>query len=659
MSVNPRQELTTITDNVLKSTNGLLEATNRDFYENIIEKGVYAYVFAKPSHRLSSLLNIDREILILITNFSSQQARTVKAIKAIINTSDGRLEPLVVIVVHPDPKGNTKLKTWGRENGISILPIYYSRELFPMKREDLENTLCKELFSYDPFDVTGPVSDDSQFYGRRTEALDMARHLQTGQIKATLGIRKIGKTSILNRIVDICKNHYECLIVFIDCSKDDIWALNSSELLYSISVSLQKARSNNDRYTMLIPTSIKSDGIDFKDELIKEVLLCELPIILVFDEIDYISPGSPTTNKWIKEFNIFWRNLRVIYQECLREKRPFSLLISGVSSKWFHVESIDGIENAALALVPEDYLSPLPRGATIAMIKALSKFAGLQFDDITAEMIAFTCCDSPYWVRKACSFIHKRIDIKVRPFKLEQGLVKQFLDDFVNTEGAIIAQVALRHLFRVYPELKQWCSLCNNNKIDDVPKSFIGILSKYGIIAKNKGKLELSGSMIKEGLSLIFDEQTDTDSSSIAKDSIEKGSIFEWADELALINRRRNILEKKLRGIVINFIRFDSLQNKAKPTLYERLLVKIDEKKRKQIERLSPDEIMEKLLWTELVKIIIGEWSLFERVFSDKAEFSANSKIINDRFDAHAKNADEADIALYRRSLKWFEDKLV
>ena len=78
-----------------------------------------------------------------------------------------------------------------------------------------------------------------------------------------------------------------------------------------------------------------------------------LAIVVIFDKIDYITPESPTGAHWSDQFNVFWRNFRVVYHESSRMKKPFSILVSGVSSKWFRVESINSIENSALALIPE------------------------------------------------------------------------------------------------------------------------------------------------------------------------------------------------------------------------------------------------------------------------------------------------------------------
>ena len=67
---------------------------------------------------------------------------------------------------------------------------------------------------------------------------------------------------------------------------------------------------------------------------------------------------------------------------------------------------------------------------------------------------------------------------------------------------------------------------------------------------------------------------------------------------------------------------------------------------------------MEKLDWLELTRVILKRWNLFEGVFGDKKEFEHNCKLINERPDAHAKDLDKADFALYRRAVSQIEDKL-
>lgn len=201
------------------------------------ETGHYFKIFARPSKRVRAILEVEREILIVGNTYNDQQARTIAFAQNAIRDAKGRLESKLVFVVHRDLKGNPKLKRWGREAGLTIIPIYASGGKLPSGPE-LERTLAYEFFSHDPFDVTGPVDSDAQFFGRRTEAQELARKLQNGQIRACFGIRKIGKTSVMHRVLREIESHFDCVTVFIDCQQDGVFNLSASNLLISIAASI-------------------------------------------------------------------------------------------------------------------------------------------------------------------------------------------------------------------------------------------------------------------------------------------------------------------------------------------------------------------------------------------------------------------------------------
>jgi hypothetical protein len=186
------------------------------------EKGVYFAIYATPSHRMQSILDVQREILIIGNNYFEQQARTLAFAKHLIKDSRGRLEPHLFFIIHRDAKGSSKLKKWGREAGLTIIPIYADADGLPTGQE-LERVLANEFFSQDPFDVTGPVASDVQFFGRRTEAQELARKLQNGQIRACFGIRKIGKTSVMHRVLQDIEKNFNSITVFTDCQQDSVF----------------------------------------------------------------------------------------------------------------------------------------------------------------------------------------------------------------------------------------------------------------------------------------------------------------------------------------------------------------------------------------------------------------------------------------------------
>lgn len=623
------------------------------------ENGVYGTIFIKPNKRLSKIFSTDREVIVLITNFHDQQQRTIQALKAQISEARGRLEGTLSIIVHSDPDGNRKLKNWGREQGLAILPISARDAINDPAM--LERDLLQDFFSNDPFDVTGPVSDDARFFGRRSEALDIARQLRSGQIRSSLGIRKIGKTSILNRILHEARTHHDCVSVMVDCSKDDVWEQEATELLNSISESIVAAAKNNPRYAEVSRTrggkvsmSEARAALKFSIEETAGV------VIIFFDEVDYITPGSPTAkDTWTANFNPFWRNLRAVVQECARVEKKLSIFVCGVSSKWFKEESINGVENAVLSFIPEEYLSPLAPNASAAMIRAISKVAGLSFDDATAEWIGNACGNMPYWTRKACSYIHRHIDIRERPCSVQKETVERLVKDFVEVEGAAIAEVALNHLFRVHPEVYPTAKRVLDGITPKKSDPIASTLLRYGVFQEIQGKLHLGSVMIEEGLKL-YQHKLDILLPALAH--VEQPSqplkltLDEWADELALINASRNKLEKKLRGLALNFIKFSCLQDKSKGSPSERIQKCIEKQRVDKLKHFPPDDLVEKLLWSELIRLLEKEWVLFSPIFNDLRLLKEHSEVVNDRPDTHAKDADGADIAHYRRSLRWLED---
>ena len=270
---------------------------------------------------------------------------------------------------------------------------------------------------------------------------------------------ELGKTSIINRIISEVREHHACYIVVLDCSKDEIWQLGPDGLMTSLVEAIASVANSSDRYVAAhAPISLLT-LTEATSCLVAELKNISDPVLVFIDEVDYITPGSPTAAHWSDGFNTFWRNFRAAYQEALRAECTLSVMVGGVSSKWFSVGAINGIENAALSFIPEEYLTPLARNATIAMIQKLSRSSGLIFPRDSANAVSAQCSDMPFWVRKACSYIHRQVEIQCRPITLDLARVETYLSEFIEREGTTLAQVAIQHLFRVYPELEHFCML--------------------------------------------------------------------------------------------------------------------------------------------------------------------------------------------------------
>lgn len=299
---------------------------------------------------------------------------------------------------------------------------------------------------------------------------------------------------------------------------------------------------------------------------------------------------------------------------------------------------------------------PLPRGAAVAMIRSVGSIAGLKFEDATADFIASSCSDMPFWIRKACSFVHTRTDTLSRPLVLQSPDTEGKVKDFIRDEGADMAQVALQHLFRVYPELKEPALKASKGRAGEIAPSLIRILTRYGLTT---ARGDISGEMLHAGLLLIENERQEFSATSDANVVVSlELSLGEWAEELQAVGKRRNLIERKLREIVFNFIKFSALASSDGKSAKDRILESLPAARRKELSTLSVDDVSQRIYWLELSNIIRREWKIFERVFGDQQKLLEHATVVNERPDAHAKSIDMADVALYRRSLSWFEDRL-
>lgn len=621
----------------------------------------YRRLFIMPGEALATTLVTTREILVLACPFPEVQARTVRVAVRELDRSAGRLEPGMVIILHDDADGDDRLREWGKEQGLTILPVLASPRM--PGAADIEAALCSGLYSYDPFDLAGPVRTAHQFYGR-SEVPDLARRLRSGHIQSIFGIRKIGKTSVLHRLLQEAADFHGVACTFVDCSDDSLSGLSASRLLFSIACAVGEALEQNEqRYTDVVP--LDSDmGVDEAGRLLQQRLSAtSQPLLLAFDEVDYISPSSPVAEHWKVEFNTFFRALRRVYQECARRQIPFSVVVAGVSSRWFSAYQIEGTENSALALVPENYLPPFERRQSIEMIKALGRAAGLGLGDKAADLIAATCSDIPFWMRRAGSYINSCFPKENRPVKVGLLETKELCTEFVEVEGGQLAYSSFAHLFRIYPELGPAATECLLRNEPDVAQATLSTLGRYGILGAGT---RASGPMVEAGLRIWQAEQAreqyhpvgaerPVGPAAVAAGSTSAAGEEQWAELLSEVSQYRNVLERKVRDFVLAVFRADSLvrQDGKKPP--ELILAAVPAERRPALAGKPLANLVRCLYWSDLAAIIRKHWSMFDRYFGDRTKLELQFDIVNDRPDAHAKEIDGADLALQRRAMNWIE----
>lgn len=618
--------------------------------------GEYVGMYAKPTKAIRGSLVVEREVFVLIANYATLHARTITVVQEAIRGEQPRLQPDLAVIVHADPDGDSNLRAWGRESAITVLPIYRPKAGAMPPAAIVRQRLARELFATDSFQVTGPVSDDNDFFGRREQANDLLRQLQAGRIAALFGLRKVGKTSMLNRVIDLANSAGSPRVAMVDCSLRGFNQLGAQDALRAVA---RLARLANEQgYAHISQTLRRSDGdIMATFDALWEPGAAKAPLLVVFDEVDYITPDSPTSEHWNRDFNEFWREFRALVQESRRHDVPLSILVSGVSSRSFRVAEIDDIENSVLHFVPEDYLSPFADAAADAMLNALGKRCGLALSSEARSVIAQTSAYLPYWMRMAGSYVHRHIDIDGRPAEVDSAMATSLCREFAETEGAELSRVALQNLRRVDRPMFDLLLKVQQGELVDVRLARPLVL--YGLVRQHGTRVAIDSAMVARGLELLLSQSAHPGIDEAGEMTASRPTLdleeSEWAEELASINRRRNILERKAREFVRVVLKMSLVESRD---WVQAVTESLPGRRREECAGLAPDALMSKLYWIELSAIISREWAHFERFFQDKKRLQNAFTLLNERPDAHAKDVDLADVALQRRELTWLEQRI-
>jgi len=615
-------------------------------------RGRYTTLFCKPTATTADSLLLNREVLAILATYNTIDPRVVSVAREIIRKRSPQLANEIAIILHCDPDGDRKLRQWGKEQALRVVPVYSSPAGAQSQSGSLRQQLSSNLLAADPFQVTGPVADDADFFGRKSDAQDVLRQLVRGRIRAIFGMRKTGKTSFINRIVSLARQTSSLRIAMVDCSMKKFYQLDHNEALVAVARASRIAATRGYAHISdAISEQKGSEGV-FSDLWLKEKTG---PLALVFDEVDYITPCSALAPHWKNSFNGFWGELRVHVQEAQRHDVAISVLVSGVSSKFFRDGFVDGIENTVLHFVPDECLPPFSRKASDVMIAELSRRCGLQFSPESRDHIAEVCGDMPFWIRMAGSYIHRAIDADTRPQTVSTTTCDQLLEAFTSTDGAEISRIALQHLGSVYPEAIEKLRECVSLGKLDLAKG--RLLVRYGLARQKGDSIVVTSELVRAGLLEIAARLHPSVQSAAVNVHTRQPPLAaeEWAEELAVVNRRRNLLEATMRQQIRFTIRADAKVGREWVSV---VLKCMSEQRRSELAALSSATLMEKLYWMELRTIVLKNWELFERSFGDRGRFETAMTIANDRPDAHAKAIDAADLALQRRELEWLESRV-
>ncbi len=599
------------------------------------------FAFLKPLAIVAEAFAIDREVLAVVSPYEEFQPRVLQLAQATIKRFAPRLDPDVFLIVGQDPRFVDRVVSWGEELGASAIPVLQADlETGPWETDRIRSLLQTYLFSRDLFGYTSPVFSDHLFFGRMNMVRELAADIVRGKNVGLFGLRKMGKTSVIKRLIYENQTRNDMAIVYIDAQTPAVHEKGATELLAHIAseirLAVQEATGVNLRLQLRGKLTTMSKAAEAFDSDIRKALKAlssDTPqrqrLVIVIDEVDYITPRITEPTHWNDDFIPFWQTLRSIHQ---RTDGGLSFVLAGVNPLAVEQSYLMGAENPIFQAVPATYLPPFNREATRTMIRKLGRRMGMHLQEASHNVIQTRLGGHPFLIRQFCSLLHKRFPKRPATIGVEQ--ISQCFDDFARHADDQLDQI-LDVLRRWYPDEFDMLVILADGDVDgfralaESEPRYVNHIEGYGLIHPEGQGLQFAIELLGPYLKKRIRRKPATIQ---AKPAL--------SDKWQRLSAERNALERDLRKFVK-----DGLQvgGKRKPW---HLLVEdgLSEKSRARINNsgVGKNQLLDELYFLDLRDVVSSYWDIFKDVFRNRDNFASDMNVVNAaRADAHAKGISE------------------
>jgi hypothetical protein len=331
--------------------------------------------------------------------------------------------------------------------GFSINEInQYSKET---TEKDFIRVLQSRLYFKDVYWMSTPIQSPRHFYGRQQLLADVASALTTSQSHVGLfGLRKMGKTSFLYRLLELLQKRSQCHVCYLDMQLIDavnptpeyfLWSLGSALLN-----SLGKQKIGNldllGRYKTFYSIKDK-DAIPelFVSDLAQLLAATKKVFVVALDEIELMGPPNIIRGtKWgVDSFIKIWRILRGLDQQ---NPGRLSYFITGTNPRIVEISQIDGMDNPIYSYFRKEYLQPLQLKDSKELLVDIGTLIGMQWTDDALDLVHKRVGGHPLLLRAYGSVIHNA--------KLPR-------ESQVNVVSADVIATAEDFILKVSPQLSQ------------------------------------------------------------------------------------------------------------------------------------------------------------------------------------------------------------
>ena len=381
-----------------------------------------------PPHQ-QGIFGLKREIQVLYTEYEHVEPRSLSVIQGRVR-KDMRVEPDVAILVSRDKSARDTARR--RAGEMAIIAINLD-EIRAGNSPLLHTLIAQSVATVDHFDVATPVRDPSGFYGRQAEIDSIANDLKRAVSVGIFGLRKAGKTSLLNALTTLRLDDERNATVRVDVSEIVTAEQFRSTVLEGLWTAVRSIPGNGDIQPRLRALTRqgtrRADLADSATSWIQDLRALlehvDMPAVLIVDEIDQAFP--PRSNLDPSEAKALFGSL-VQLRSLLQEQDHLTLLCAGVDPALFERPLLDGHDNLLYKLVKLVWLAPMSRDEMADMVRSLGKRMGVRVrghQEIDALFADFG--GHPLLTRKACSVAVRARTPETLPFHITSEALEEAL----------------------------------------------------------------------------------------------------------------------------------------------------------------------------------------------------------------------------------------
>ena len=379
----------------------------------------------KANESLKETYGFEYEIVLIYSKYSSLEPRTLRTVDHDFSTdpAKGRVEPMWYFLISEAEDTIDWVSSYLAEHKESRIVVpFISADLCDKKIDEwtVRNQLQKHFFLLDRFKYTLPLKEDTYFFGRNTEVNELLDFTKRSENAGVFGLRKTGKTSVLFKLKRLLESDERFCVEIFDAQSPSLRKRSWNQLLqYVIKLTLKRIGKNID---------LDFNDLDASDHFTEAIKLFFKNssferLTFVFDEIEWITPGTTKNEHWNEEFLEFWQAVRTAQSQIPK----FNILVAGVNPALVEDSRFGPYQNPLFGIVTPIFLCGLKNAEVEDLVSKVGKLMGLNFTEDAINYLIEQYAGHPLLTRLACSTVaelakaeNEKFPIKVHKGRLEK-----------------------------------------------------------------------------------------------------------------------------------------------------------------------------------------------------------------------------------------------